>query len=85
MMDSITTLSYSILSPSEAYPLVQPSQDGRHLENPKAPTFEQKILYSFLSAGGAKLEIAALFKPWTFQAYLGTDSGANYKHRNQSS
>ena len=33
----------------------------------------EKLLYSFLSAGVAKLEIAALSKPWVFQAYLGTD------------
>ena len=37
-----------------------------------------------MSAGGAKLEIAAPFIPWVFQAYLGTDAGAN-KHRNLSS
>ena len=33
----------------------------------------RKLLYSFLSAEVAKLDIATLFKPWAFQAYLGTD------------
>ena len=41
-------------------------------------------LGKILSAGGAKLEIAPLFKPWVFQAYLGTEDGAK-KHQNQAS
>ena len=32
-----------------------------------------------MRVGEAKLELAALFKPWAFQGYLGTDDGAN-KH-----
>ena len=51
---------------------------------PKGSYLWRKMLNSFLSAGGAKLEIAAVFKPWAFQAYLGTDDGAN-KHQNRSS
>ena len=73
-MDSLFILSYSILSPSGAY---FHSFDYRKME-------DNWRTERFLSAGGAKLEIAALFKPWAFQAYLGTDDGAN-KHRNQSS
>ena len=46
-------------------------------KEPKGSHLWRKLLYSFLSAGGAKLEIAALFKSRAFQAYLGTDDGAN--------
>ena len=58
MMDSFTTLSFKFLWPSGAYALVQP--------------FE-KLLYSFQRARGAKLEIAAPFKPWKFLANLESD------------
>ena len=81
-MDSFTTLGYSIISQSGAYLLVRPSQDGRNLENQKVPTLE-KTPVLVPECRRAKLEIAALFKPWVFQAYLETDDGAN-KHRNQS-
>ena len=40
-------------------------------------------MYLLLSAGGAKLEVAAPFKPWALQAYLGSNNRAN-KHKNQS-
>ena len=39
MIESFTTLSFSILLPSGACPLGLPLQDGRQLENRNVPTF----------------------------------------------
>ena len=82
MMDSFTTLSFSILLWSGAYSPVPPLRD-KVTGEPKGPHLLKKLLYSLLSAGGAKLEVASPYKSWAFQAYLATVNGSN-KHPNQS-
>ena len=61
-MDSITTLSFQFFaewSISTSSTIARWKTSGE----PKGSHLWRKLLYSFLSAGGVKLEIAALFKP----------------------